>query len=72
MLSAADALTAATDPGDLLIDQLQALQPSINDYFDNVMVNAEDEDLKKARLALVQRVAGLPDGIADLSKLQGF
>jgi len=28
--------------------------------------------VRKARLALVQRVAALPEGIADLSQLQGF
>jgi hypothetical protein len=28
--------------------------------------------VRQARLALVQRIASLPDGIADLSQLQGF
>ena len=50
---------------------LQALRPPINDYFEKVLVNAEDESLRKARLALVQGIAMLPN-VADLSKLQGF
>ena len=33
---------------------------------------AEDEALRRARLSLLQAIAALPDGIADLSKLQGF
>lgn len=37
-----------------------------------VLVNAEDETLRRARLALVQRIAQLPAHVADLSKLQGF
>ena len=51
---------------------LQALRPPINDYFEKVLVNAEDESLRKARLALVQGIAMLPTNVADLSKLQGF
>jgi hypothetical protein len=33
---------------------------------------AEEEALRSARLALLQRVAWLPAGIADLSELEGF
>jgi len=36
------------------------------------LVNAEDPALRSARLALVQRIAGLPRSVADLSRLQGF
>ena len=71
-LAAAATIAAADEPGETLGEQLGALQKPINDFFDGVMVNAEDEDVRQARLALVQRVAGLPDGVADLSKLQGF
>ena len=71
-LAAVTALEASAEPGSVLGEQLVALQQPINDFFDNVMVNAEDETVKQARLALVQRIAGLPDGVADLSKLQGF
>ncbi|MBW7884552.1 MAG: hypothetical protein H3C34_18315, partial [Caldilineaceae bacterium] len=70
--AAAAALQAANEPADLLATQLQALQTTINDYFEKVLVNAEDASLRAARLALVQHVAALPAPIADLSKLQGF
>ena len=37
-----------------------------------VMVMAEDPALRENRLALLQHVAALADGIADLSRLEGF
>jgi glycyl-tRNA synthetase len=48
------------------------LIPSINVFFDKVLVMAEDEKVRQNRLALVEQIAGLSDGIADLSKLEGF
>ena len=69
---AAAALDEADEPAAVLGEQLRMLQGPINDFFDNVLVNAEDETLRQARLALVQQIAALPAGVADLSKLQGF
>jgi len=48
------------------------LIPSINAFFDKVLVMAEDEKIKQNRLALVGQIAELSKGIADLSKLEGF
>ena len=48
------------------------LIPAINKFFDEVLVMAEEEAVRKNRLALVGQIAGLADGIADLSKLEGF
>ncbi|MBN1248054.1 MAG: glycine--tRNA ligase subunit beta [Anaerolineae bacterium] len=48
------------------------LVPHIQRFFDEVLVMAEDEVLRRARLALLQRIAALADGIVDLSKLEGF
>ncbi len=55
-----------------LIQLLRELQAPINGFFENVLVMAEDPDLRAARLALVQRIASLPDGLADLTRLRGF
>ena len=66
------AMAGSTEPATTLGAQLQALQTPINAYFDKVLVNAEDEKVRQARQALVQRVAALPAAVADLSKLQGF
>jgi glycyl-tRNA synthetase len=70
--AAAAALQAAPEPAQALWPTLAGLKQPINAYFEKVLVNAEDEILRKARLALVQHVAALPYGVADLSKLQGF
>jgi glycyl-tRNA synthetase len=51
---------------------LTALQDPINRFFTDVLVMADDPAVRQARLALVQGVADLPTGIADLSVLQGF
>jgi glycyl-tRNA synthetase len=48
------------------------LVPAINTFFDKVLVMAEDKFVKENRLGLLQRIAGLADGVADLSKLEGF
>ena len=55
-----------------LVEVLKDLKDVINTFFDNVLVMCEEEDLRKARLALIQRIASLPDGIVDISLLEGF
>ena len=76
------ALHAAWEAADRLIGEkpsvpvlgaaLRDLKAPINRFFTDVLVMAEDPTVRQARLALVQRIAALPDGIADLSQLQGF
>jgi len=56
----------------VLVDSLRALVEPINRFFDQVLVMAEEPAVRANRLALVQRVAALPKGIADLSRLEGF
>jgi glycyl-tRNA synthetase beta subunit len=59
--------------GVMQLDQiLRELREPINRFFTDVLVMAEDPAVRQARLALVQRIAALPDGIADLGQLQGF
>ncbi len=57
---------------DELLEIVISLLPAINRFFDDVLVMAEDESLRTNRLALVGQVAALAEGIADLSKLEGF
>jgi glycyl-tRNA synthetase len=57
---------------DELLKIVVTLIPSINAFFDKVLVIAEDETIKQNRLALVGEIANLASGIADLSKLEGF
>ncbi len=48
------------------------LIPSINDFFDKVLVMADDKTVRENRLGLLQRIAALAHGVVDLSKLEGF
>ncbi|MBV6450314.1 MAG: Glycine--tRNA ligase beta subunit [Anaerolineales bacterium] len=57
---------------DEFLNIVVALIPSINAFFDKVLVMAEDKKLQENRLGLLQQIAGMSKGIADLSKLEGF
>jgi glycyl-tRNA synthetase len=48
------------------------LIPVINRFFDEVLVMADDPDVRQSRLGLLQRISALAQGVADLSKLEGF
>ncbi len=69
---AAAELEGADDASEALGPLLAAIAPAINRFFDAVLVNAEEEEVRLARQALVQRIARLPADVADLSRLQGF
>ena len=69
---AAAELDSADDASEALGPVLAAIAPPINRFFDAVLVNAEQEDVRLARQALVQRIARLSTRVADLSLLQGF
>ena len=51
--------------------KLAGLRPSIDAFFNDVMVNDPDPALRSNRLALVSRVRSLFAGVADFSKLPG-
>jgi glycyl-tRNA synthetase len=57
---------------DEFLNIVPKLIPSINAFFDKVLVMAEDQAIRENRLGLVGQVAGLARGVADLSKLEGF
>ncbi len=48
------------------------LVPVINQFFDEVLVMAEDQNLRKNRLGMLQQIAFLARGVADFSLLEGF
>ena len=52
-----------------IMTSLVGLKGVIDSFFDNVMVNVEDQDLRKARLALIGRVRALFLSVADISYL---
>jgi glycyl-tRNA synthetase len=57
---------------DEFLEIVVKLIPSINAFFDKVLVMAEDKKVKENRLGLLQKIASLSNGIADFSKLEGF
>lgn len=54
------------------VQALRKAEPDITSFFDSVLVMDDDEAIRQNRLALVQRVVALADGLADLSYLEGF
>ena len=72
-------LTELDDKAQRLIDdakyqdalaELSTLRASVDQFFDDVMVMADDEKLKNNRIALLNKLHGLFLQIADISKLQ--
>ncbi len=55
-----------------VLSSLWDMVPAITDFFENVLVMDEDTAVRNNRLALLQQIASLPQGLADLSKLEGF
>lgn len=53
-----------------VLTALSALASPLTDFFDNVMVNADDENLKNNRLALLGQVRTLFLSVADIGVLQ--
>lgn len=56
-------------------DLLKAFLPFVgvvNDFFDKVLVMAEDRQVRANRLGLLQRITALAEGVADFSQLEGF
>jgi glycyl-tRNA synthetase len=72
---AADAAALRT-AGDLTVDRLlRAFVPHIpviSKFFDDVLVMTDDVAVRNNRLGMLQTIARLPEGVADLSKLEGF
>ena len=71
-LQAAEAACAQHRTVDGLLRAFQPLAPLVAKFFEGVLVMDEDAAVRSNRLGLLQRVAALGSGIADLSKLEGF
>ena len=48
---------------------MAALEDTVNNFFESVMVMDEDENIRRNRLAMLAQFAALAENIADLSKL---
>ena len=51
---------------------IEGMAPAITDFFDHVLVHADERRLRKNRIALLQLISGLQKGRADLSELDNF
>jgi glycyl-tRNA synthetase beta subunit len=71
-LEAASRSLPAPRTVDELFNQVVPLIPAISQFFDDVLVMAADPAVRANRLGLLQRIADLARGVADLSKLEGF
>lgn len=54
---------------DKALDKAVHLRKYIDEFFDNVMVMVDDEDIKRNRLALISNVSNIMLQICDLSKI---
>ncbi len=57
---------------DNFLGAFATLVPAVSAFFDEVLVNVEDEALRHNRLALLQAIGALQEGCVDLSRLSGF
>jgi glycyl-tRNA synthetase len=57
---------------DAFLKVVVKLIPSITSFFEKILVMADDKEVRENRLGLLQKIAGLANGVADLSKLEGF
>jgi glycyl-tRNA synthetase len=66
--------SAGCEPGSVndFLTAFLPMMPTINHFFDEVLVMAEDARLRENRLGMLQRIAALAAGAADLSRLEGF
>jgi glycyl-tRNA synthetase len=55
-----------------LLDRFSLSVGTISAFFEKILVMTDDPAVRKNRLAILQTIARLPEGAADLSKLEGF
>jgi glycyl-tRNA synthetase len=71
LITVEESLGTTTSVDDLL-EAFYPMIPTINAFFDDVLVMVDDQDLRENRLGLLHRITILAEGIVDLSKLEGF
>ncbi len=71
-LEKVEAVDRSTGSVDDFFNAFVPMITEINQFFDEVLVMDNDDIVKNNRLALLQRIANLTEGVADLSVLEGF
>lgn len=69
-----NALLQKREPGsvDDMLNAFIPMIPTVNLFFDKVLVMAEDQKLQQNRLGLLQQIVSLADQVIDFTKLEGF
>ena len=67
-------ITVERRPGSIpdFFQVFMPLMPVINQFFDEVLVMAEDKAIRNNRLGMLQQIANLAYGVADFSLMEGF
>jgi glycyl-tRNA synthetase beta chain len=65
----AEAVGAMVDAYRTILEELSNLRPTVDRFFDDVLVMTEDENIRENRLALLKAVAATMGAGGDLSKL---
>ena len=68
--SVPDAYLHSGEDIDRFLAHLSNLEAPINNFFEEIIVNVDDEAIRANRLALLTKVTGLMNGFADFSKLE--
>ncbi len=71
LLVAQEKRAKATDV-DGVLEVLRPLAQPIDHFFEDVFVMVDDQAVRENRLALLQRIAALTEGIVDLTKVLGY
>jgi len=71
-LQMAQKKTSASGNVDDFLSAFVPMLPAINKFFDDIMVMVDDRHIRENRLALLQKISSLAEGVADLSLLEGF
>ena len=50
----------------------ETMTPAVTAFFDHVLVHTDDMTLRDNRIALLQLVSGMQDGLVDMSELENF
>ena len=70
-LSSTENLCDAANVKDFLAS-FEQMAPTVNAFFDNVLVHTDDVALRNNRIALLQLISAMQNGRADLSELTNF
>jgi glycyl-tRNA synthetase len=71
-LRTAEAARRAPGSVDDFLAAFLPMIPAINAFFEAILVMAPEPEIRQNRLGLLQRIAGLAEGVVDFSRLEGF